>query len=77
MMTKLSLEKMIFSDSLFNPEYDAYKFLDNAKIYSKNYGDSILYSINTINNNTTSIPLLHCWYRNIKFYRNVIMGTEL
>jgi len=45
------------ADSTFNSEYDAYKFMDNAQIYSKNYNDTNIYSINTINSSTKKIPI--------------------
>ncbi len=45
------------ADSTFNSNFDAYKFMDNAQIYSKNYNDTSIYSINTINSYTKKIPI--------------------
>lgn len=45
------------ADESFNSDFDAYKFIDNAKIYSKNYGDTTMYSINSVGLTTPSIPI--------------------
>ncbi len=46
------------TNSSFNSDFDAYKFMgDGSRIYSKFYTDTVMYSINSINDSTSSIPV--------------------